>query len=569
MPGRTKEKSYIKANEREGAVTEAAKEGLRGKFQLLPYNYCALTFIPIEDGVFTEDGMCFERDPLFKYVKEHKVSPVDGSPLTEGHIYPLRLRQNAAGDNYCPVTERVFTEHSHIVAIRTTGNVYSEDAVSKLNVKAKNYTDLLFGNPFKKSDIITLQDPKTIWQKRDASKFFHTQAAGKRKEQLAKKREAAAAAEPEAEKQPQTPLDAEEEADQRARLLIAKEVEHQNRFASAGLTSTANSAVSRNVEKEQTQAEKVQEALFAEYKKRCHGGGAASTEAAVVLDTSLGEVHAKLHCALCPRTAYNFLKLAESKYYNGTVFHRVVPGFVMQGGDPKGTGTGGESCWGGTFKDEIMGRLRHDKRGVLSMANSGKDTNGSQFFLTLGAAPHLDGKHSVFGQVTAGFPVLDQADAVPTDAATERPLVPVTLNAVHVYSNPFAELEAEVSDRLDPARQADRAEKAKAEKASGEERRPWMSAPQPVLPNQGSAEVGKYMPAAVAAAEAGAAGEAAAKGKKEKKEKKEKKGKKRAREEAPEGEAADAERQLAAAAALRSRLGIGAKPTGGFDFSKW
>jgi cyclophilin family peptidyl-prolyl cis-trans isomerase len=121
------------------------------------------------------------------------------------------------------------------------------------------------------------------------------------------------------------------------------------------------------------------------------------------LKTERGEIVCQLHAAQAPLTVENFVNLARAGFYDGTTFHRVIPGFMAQGGDPTGTGRGGP---GYSFRDEFTSELRHDAAGVLSMANAGPDTNGSQFFLTLGPTPHLDGRHSVFGRVTDGMDVL-------------------------------------------------------------------------------------------------------------------------------------------------------------------
>ena len=119
--------------------------------------------------------------------------------------------------------------------------------------------------------------------------------------------------------------------------------------------------------------------------------------------TERGEIAAELHAAKAPLTVENFVNLARAGFYDGTTFHRVIPGFMAQGGDPTGTGRGGP---GYQFGDEFSPDLRHDGAGVLSMANAGPGTNGSQFFITLAATPHLDGKHSVFGRVVEGMDVL-------------------------------------------------------------------------------------------------------------------------------------------------------------------
>lgn len=123
-----------------------------------------------------------------------------------------------------------------------------------------------------------------------------------------------------------------------------------------------------------------------------------------LIKTNKGDIQVELYPEQTPVTVASFVNLAERGYYDGVVFHRVVPNFVIQGGDPTGTGRGGP---GYQFEDEFDPRLRHDSAGILSMANAGPRTNGSQFFITHGPTPHLNDKHSVFGKVTEGLEVVN------------------------------------------------------------------------------------------------------------------------------------------------------------------
>ncbi len=125
------------------------------------------------------------------------------------------------------------------------------------------------------------------------------------------------------------------------------------------------------------------------------------------IDTNRGVITLKLYASQAPRTVNNFVCLARDGYYDGVTFHRVINDFMIQGGDPTGTGRGGP---GYTFKDEFDPKLKHDKPGVLSMANAGPGTNGSQFFITHVPTPWLDGKHTVFGQVTKGQDVVNKIE---------------------------------------------------------------------------------------------------------------------------------------------------------------
>ncbi|PNW75033.1 hypothetical protein CHLRE_12g499400v5 [Chlamydomonas reinhardtii] len=144
----------------------------------------------------------------------------------------------------------------------------------------------------------------------------------------------------------------------------------------------------------------------------------------VQIDTSMGSFTVELYYKHAPRTCKNFEELAKKGYYDGTIFHRIIRDFMCQGGDPTGTGRGGESIYGGKFEDEITRDLKHTGAGILSMANSGPNTNGSQFFVTLAPTPWLDGKHTIFGRVTSGMAVIKRLGNVQTDNL-DRPVTEV------------------------------------------------------------------------------------------------------------------------------------------------
>jgi peptidyl-prolyl cis-trans isomerase-like 2 len=158
------------------------------------------------------------------------------------------------------------------------------------------------------------------------------------------------------------------------------------------------------------------------------------------LATSKGTLNIELRCDLAPRTCENFLVLCEMGYYNGTAFHRSIRNFMLQGGDPTGTGTGGESIYGPTFPDEMDSRLLHSGRGVLAMANSGKNTNASQFYILYKSAAHLDFKHSVFGAVVGGLEVLSAIEDVPTDE-DDRPTQRITITGARFASSHLSSQE--------------------------------------------------------------------------------------------------------------------------------
>ena len=174
------------------------------------------------------------------------------------------------------------------------------------------------------------------------------------------------------------------------------------------------------------------------------------TDYGALIQTNKGTIQVDLFEDQAPITVNNFVFLARNHYYDGIVFHRVLEGFMAQTGDPTGTGTGGP---GYEFEDEIVGDLTHDKAGTLSMANAGPGTNGSQFFITFGATPHLDGRHTVFGEVVSGEDVLDDLtridpqspSAVVNAGGTLEELVSQDVN---LSGDPDTEIEAYLEEKL-------------------------------------------------------------------------------------------------------------------------
>jgi peptidyl-prolyl cis-trans isomerase-like 3 len=162
----------------------------------------------------------------------------------------------------------------------------------------------------------------------------------------------------------------------------------------------------------------------------------------VTLHTTLGDLKLEIYCDQVPLTAYNFLALCASGYYDGTEFHRNIPGFMIQGGDPTGKGKGGQSIYGDLFNDEFSDSLRHSDRGIVSMANRGPNTNGSQFFITYKSADHLDAKNTVFGRVIYGSDdTLAKMEKIPV-AQNHRPLQSIRINSVTIHANPIADADS-------------------------------------------------------------------------------------------------------------------------------
>ena len=170
----------------------------------------------------------------------------------------------------------------------------------------------------------------------------------------------------------------------------------------------------------------------------------------VTLHTTHGDIKCQIYCEEVPKTAKNFLALCAKGYYNGTLFHRNISGniyiyiyigFIIQGGDPTGSGKGGESIYGKNFEDEIREDLQHERRGTLSMANSGPNTNNSQFFFAYEKHVHLDGIYTIFGRIIDGLQTLDQMEKEPVGKA-HRPLNEIKLINITLHANPIADNES-------------------------------------------------------------------------------------------------------------------------------
>ncbi|KAI0080222.1 cyclophilin-like protein [Panus rudis PR-1116 ss-1] len=198
---------------------------------------------------------------------------------------------------------------------------------------------------------------------------------------------------------------------------------------------------------------------------------ALPTRGRVIVDTTVGEIDIELWSKETPKTCRNFIALAMEGYYDGVIFHRVVPGFLVQTGDRTGTGGGGESFYGEPFEDEIHPRLRFPHRGIVAMANNGtKNSNDSQFFITLDRAEELHGKHTVFGRVVGDtlYNVLKIGELELDE--NERPIYPPKIKTIRIIENPFDDIVPRITAEEKRAQQRAR-EEAQREREEGERRR--------------------------------------------------------------------------------------------------
>ncbi|KAI8052041.1 cyclophilin-like domain-containing protein [Syncephalis plumigaleata] len=466
-----------------GAKRQQAKDG----FRRLPFDCCSLSLRPFEHPVCTPKGIIYDLENIAKYLKKEKTDPVTGEPLKMEDLKKLTFYKNANDEYHCPITMRVFNENTHIVAISTSGNVYAYDAVERLNIKAKHWQDLMTDEPFTRKDIITLQDPQHL-EKQNLSTFKHLKS---NKKAIKVNYYVVITIHGDNEATPDIKVLAEIKSTKGSRRGASSTSSTGNTvdsvekayFASNYSTGRAAASLTSTAMVPETTSDRIQ----LDRNQRMYDS--IKTKGYAQIKTNLGEINVELHCDQISETCHNFILLAKSGYYKNTVFHRLIKNFMIQGGDPTGSGKGGESAWKRNFADEFKPNLTHNQRGILSMANHGKDTNSSQFFITFRPCQHLDNKHTIFGHVVGGMAVLDKMEAISTDDK-DRPVQDIRIQDVQVFVDPFDEYEQRLSRKLDKLREA----KQQTKRVRTEEKETWLVPSSNDGNNKGkSTGVGKYM----------------------------------------------------------------------------
>lgn len=551
----SKDRMYITKTEWATEWGGAKSKQLQTPFKRLPFYCCALTFTPFEFPVCTADGSVFDLMHITPYIRKYGKHPVTGAPLKQGDLIPLNFHKNSEGEYHCPVLNKVFTEFTHIVSVKTTGNVFCYEAIKELNIKTKNWKELLTDELFTKDDLITIQNPNAI-DSRSTLDFDHVKNALEIDDEELKKMSSDPSyninisgdikqmlAELGTEKGRQIALHGgggSKAQNERAAALVAilaarSRIKEDPQSTSnklpraysivdaASASVHGRSAAAAKAAPDDKTAARIAMHMAGErapvnstmVKSRFTTGAASRSftstsfdpvtknefeyvkveknpkkKGYVQLQTTHGDLNIELHCDITPRTCENFITHCERGYYTGVAFHRSIRNFMIQGGDPTGTGRGGESIWGKPFNDEPNSKLLHSGRGVVSMANSGPHTNGSQFFILYKSANHLNFKHTVFGGVVGGMTTLAAMEKVPVDD-NDRPLEEIKITSVTVFVNPYTELDEEEQ------------EKAKDEKDIGDEENEkigsWYSNPGTGTTESGTVGggggVGKYLKA--------------------------------------------------------------------------
>ncbi|KAK2761862.1 hypothetical protein CKAH01_05092 [Colletotrichum kahawae] len=493
--GKNTDKLYITHSEWSSSNAYSASAGANvnarsrpGSFRRLPFNFCAASLQPFKTPVCTNDGTIFDVEVISSWLEKNGTNPVNGDRLDAKDLIKLNFARNAEtdsrtpgfsdgqGDLIDPVTFKVFTDNTHIVAIRhgTYANVFAWDTVERMNVKAKNWRDLIDDEEFTRADIITLQDPQNA-ASRDLSQFKFLkdgEEAILTKEQEEERKEGnvninalgrigdkvlrAKQAVEEARKKRDEGVDVNRTsavvkpgfAVQRKSMIMDKKIPANAAVYTTGRAAASFTSTGLTPETSGERALLTDEEYMLKPKRVKIKGYAR-------IETNLGDLNLELYPEFAPRAVWNFTRLAQKGYYKGVAFHRNIRNFMLQGGDPTGTGKGGTSIWGKNFQDEFDGPMTHNARGIISMANKGKNTNSSQFFIIYRPTKHLDNKHTVFGKVVGGLDVLSKMEDVPTDGS-DRPLNKIVMKEVVVYLDPFEEFLKEKSntEELEKAKQA-------------------------------------------------------------------------------------------------------------------
>ncbi|WCJ31417.1 Peptidyl-prolyl cis-trans isomerase CYP65 [Euphorbia peplus] len=503
----SKDRMFITKTEWATEWGGAKSKDLQTPFKRLPFYCCALTFTPFEYPVCSADGSVFDLMSITPYIRKYAKHPVTGAPLKQEDLIPLTFHKNSEGEYHCPVLNKVFTEFTHIVAVKTSGNVFCYEAVKELNIKTKNWKELLTDEPFSRDDLITIQNPNALDTK-VTLEFDHVKkglklddeelnsdptnnmnVSGDIKQMLkelgtekgretalrggggskAQNERAAAladilAARSRIKEDPKSGSNGESKPQQGFSVVDAASAAVHGRSGAAAKAASSDKTAARIA----LHMAGDRAPVNAKMVKSRYTTGAASRsftstsfdpvtrneyeyikveknpkkKGYVQLHTTHGDLNIELHCDMTPRACENFLTLCEQGYYNGVAFHRSIRNFMIQGGDPTGTGKGGESIWGKPFKDELNSKLVHSGRGVVSMANSGPHTNGSQFFILYKSANHLNFKHTVFGGVVGGLTTLAAMEKVPVDD-DDRPLEEIKITKVTIFVNPYMEPDEE------------------------------------------------------------------------------------------------------------------------------
>ncbi|KAK8933497.1 Peptidyl-prolyl cis-trans isomerase-like 2 [Platanthera zijinensis] len=561
----SKDRMFITKTEWATEWGGAKSKELTTPFKRLPFYCCALTFTPFEDPVCTDDGSVFDVLHIIPYIRKFGKNPVTGVPLKQEDLIPLTFHKNSDGEFQCPVLNKVFTEFTHMVAVKLLAMCFPMRCVLLRGKFLVGVSELLTDEPFTKDDLITIQNPNALDSKA-LTEFDHVKkdlkldddelrrirddpayninVSGDIKQMLldlgtekakqaalhggggskAQKERAAAltailSARSRVKDNEKSSSKGDDKPTQSFSIVDAASASVFGRSAAAAKAGSSDKTAARIAMHIAGERAPVNAKLV---KSRFTTGAASRSftstaydpvtknefdyikveknpkkKGYVQLHTSHGDLNVELHCDIAPRACENFITLCEQGYYDGISFHRNIRNFMIQGGDPTGTGKGGQSIWGKPFKDEVNSKLLHSGRGIVSMANSGPHSNGSQFFILYKSANHLNFKHTVFGMVVGGLITLAAMEKVPVDD-DDRPLEEIKIINIKTFVNPYTEPDEDEEKAIEEEKAAPIDYDDDMHKVGS-----WFSNPATAATGNGamSGGVGKYLKAKISAPE--------------------------------------------------------------------
>ncbi|KAJ8978668.1 hypothetical protein NQ317_019104 [Molorchus minor] len=395
-------------------------------FKRLPFDHCCVSLQPFEIPYCDLDGNIFDLEPLIPFLKKFKINPVTGKSLDFKSLIQLNFRKNAEGEFECPVMFKPFTKSSHIAAIATTGNVYLMEAIEQLNIKNRNWKDLITDEPFERRDIIVLQDPNHL-SKFDISKFHHV----KNNLRVETEEEIAERGDPQARLKsvnPETKYTLEElNREYKPPTIEINAVESTEKADKFNAAHYSTGAVAASFTSTAMNRKLVHEAAIVHEDEVRYER--VRKKGYVRLVTNLGNLNLELHCDMVPKTCENFIKHSENGYYNGTKFHRSIRNFMIQGGDPTNTGNGGESIWGKNLRMNLG----------QTCPIQGEE---SFLWLILEKIPTdlSYNKHTIFGRVVGGIETLTEMERIEVDNK-DRPIEDIVIFKAQTFVNPYDEAD--------------------------------------------------------------------------------------------------------------------------------
>ncbi|XP_016146770.1 peptidyl-prolyl cis-trans isomerase-like 2 [Sinocyclocheilus grahami] len=451
-----KDKMYITCTEYTQFYGGKKSEIPRANFRRLPFDHCSLSLQPFEYPMCTVDGVVFDLMSIVPWIKKFGTNPITGEVF---HAYSVFI-SCTLGKYHCPVLYTVFTNNSHIVANKVTGNVFSNEAVEQLNIKTKSYKDLLTDEPFTRQDLITLQDPTNL-DKFNVSDFFHVKNNMK-------------VLDPDEEKAKQSPSYHLKSTNMETRETLAelyRDYKGDELLASTMKEPEAKKTDKLNAAHYSTGRVSASFTSTAMAPATTHEADAISDDTVryqyvkkkgyVRLHTNKGDVNVELHCDKIQQGCYwREIVLLLISYTCSPLCLISIFSPLLAFLSLLLCVLGGESYWGKPFKDEFRPNLSHTGRGILSMANSGPNTNKSQFFITFRSCTYLDRKHSVFGRVVGGLETLTALENVESDPKTDKPKSEIKLLSTTVFVDPYEEADTQIAAEREKEAQKQEEERA-------------------------------------------------------------------------------------------------------------